>query len=149
MGRYREVQTEKDERRYAAAIWWALWAVCFGIMAYTVWMQVSEYRLVHEGKSIVAEYRMNKGVEQATYYDEEHHYHAYDLTGAGAAHDEDTVVLYYMDNIDLAQPKLSFGTWLRSYAIFGVGLVLLSIKLYFVYKEDHSVYNAGSSRTDE
>ncbi len=136
MGRYREVQTKKDDRSYEAGVWWALWIVCFGVMAYTVWMQISEYRLVHEGTSIVAEYVAYKGAEQANYYDEEHRYHFYDLTGAGAVHDEDTIVLYYRDNIDLAQPRIGFATWLRSYAIFGTGLILLSIRLYFIYKHE-------------
>lgn len=148
MGRYRDVKTEKDDRRYAAGIWWILWAVCFGIMAYTIFMQVSEYRLVHEGKSIVAKYSLDKGVERATYFDEENHYHTYDLTGVGAAHDEDTIVLYYRDDINLAQPRIGASTWIRSYAIFGVGLILLSIRLYFIYKADHRVYGVGSTQTD-
>lgn len=148
MGRYRDVQTEKDARSYAATIWWILWAVCFVIMLYTVWMQISEYRLVHNGKSIVAEYSLYKGVERATYYDEENHYHSYDLSGLGAAHGEDTIVLYYMDDINLAQPRIGFKTWLRTYAIFGVGLVLLSIRLLFIYKADHKIYDVGSTQID-
>lgn len=149
MGRYRDVQTEKDARRYAAGIWWILWAVCFGIILYTVWMQYLEYRLVHEGKSIVAEYSVYKGSEQATYYDDENHYHSYNLTGMDAAHDGDTIVLYYKDDINLAQPRIAVRTWLRSYAIFGVGLILLSIRLYFIYKSDYSVYDVGNTQIDD
>ena len=134
MGRYKEEYSEKEDRRYTTTLWWILWVVFFGILAYTVLMHVSEYKLVHEGKSIVAEYRFYKGVEQAAYYDEENHYHLYDITGVGADHDEDTVVLYYMDDINLAEPKIGAKTWIRSYAIFGTGLILLSIRLFFIYK---------------
>ncbi len=66
MGRYRQVLSEKKEKSYQARIWWALWLVCFCVIAYTMWM---------------------------------------------------------------------------SYSIFGIAIILISVRLYFIYKEDHSVYN--------
>ena len=149
MGRYREVQTEKDARRYSATIWWALWAVCLGIMVYTVWMQYSEYMSIKDANSVVAKYTSENGMERASFTDEDNHYHSFDITGMGAKHDGDSIVLYYTDDIYLAQPRIGAATWIRSYAIFGIGFILLSIKLIVVYRSDHSVYDAGSSSIDE
>ncbi|MBR6326382.1 MAG: hypothetical protein IKR61_06205, partial [Lachnospiraceae bacterium] len=70
-------------------------------------------------------------------------------TGMGAEHDGDSIVLYYTDDINLAQPRIGVATWIRTYAIFGVALILLSIRLIVVYRSDHSVYSDGSLATDE
>ena len=43
----------------------------------------------------------------------------------GKEHDGDSIVLYYTDDIDLAQPRIGVATWIRTYAIFGVALILL------------------------
>ena len=67
----------------------------------------------------------------------------------GAEHDGDSIVLYYTDDMDLAQPRIGVATWIRTYAIFGVALLLLSIRLIVVYRSDHSVYGDGSLSTDE
>jgi hypothetical protein len=153
MGRYREVHTEKEAkrfaRRYAASIWWVLWAVCFVILAYTARMQFSDYQSTKGANSVVAKYSSEKGVERATFMDEDNHYHSYDITGMGAEHDGDSIVLYYTDDINLAQPRIGASTWIRSYAIFGVALVLLSIRLIFIYRSDHSVYADGNLSIDE
>lgn len=149
MARYREVQTEKKARQYDSAIWWALWAVCVLVLAYTVSMQYSEYKSTKDAKSFVAKYTYENGQEHATFLDEDNHYHSYNITGMGAKHDEDSIVLYYTDDINLAQPRIGAATWIRSYVLFGVGFILISIKLIFVYKSDHSVYDAGSSSLDE
>ena len=65
--------------------------------------------------------------------DEENHYHSFNITGMGAEHDGDSIVLYYKDDINLAEPQIGAATWIRSYAIFGTGFVLLSIKLISIY----------------
>ncbi len=153
MARYREVHTEKEAkrfaRRYAATIWWVLWAICFIILAYTVRMQYSEYKSIKGADSVVAKYSSGKGYEQAAFMDQDGHYHSYNITGMGAEHDGDSIVLYYKDDIDLAQPRIGVATWIRTYAIFGVALLLLSIRLIVVYRSDHSVYADGSLSTDE
>ena len=153
MGRYREVHTEKEARRsarrYTSSIWWVLWTVCFVILAYTVRMQYSEYKSIKGANSVVAKYSFEKGVERATFMDEDKHYHSYDITGMGAEHDGDSIVLYYTDDINLAQPRVGAATWIRSYAIFGVAFILLSIRLIVIYRSDHSVYADGSLTTDE
>ena len=143
MGRYREVQTEKEARRYASAIWWVLWAVCFLMLAYTVRMQYSEYICFKGAKSIVAKYVYDNGVERAVLMDEDNHYHSFNITGMGAKHDGDSIVLYYTDDINFAQPRIGAATWIRSYVLFGVGFILISIRLVFIYRSDHSVYDVG------
>lgn len=146
MGRYREVHTEKEAERYArrypATICWALWVICFLILAYTVAMHCSEYIRIKDANSVVAKYTSEKDFEHASFFDEDNHYHSYDITGMGAEHDGESIVLYYKDNIDLAQPRVGLATWLRSYVLFGIVLILLSIRLVLIYKSDHSVYDA-------
>ncbi len=149
MGRYREVHTEKEERRYATAIWWGLWAFCLLILIYTVRMQYSEYKNIKGANSVVAKYTFANGRECASFMDEDNHYHSYDITGMGAKYDGDSIVLYYTDDINLAQPRIGAGTWIRSYALFGIAFILLSIKLVTLYRSDHSVYDVGNSSTDE
>ena len=153
MGRYREVHTEKEAKRfarqYAATVWWVLWAICFLILAYTVRMQYSEYKSIKGANSVVAKYSSEKGVELATFMDEDNHYHSFDITGMGAKHDGDSIVLYYTDDVNLAQPRVGAATWIRSYAIFGVAFILLSIRLIVIYRSDHSVYTDGSFSSDE
>lgn len=153
MGRYREVHTEKEAkrnaRRYAATIWWVLWAFCFIILVYTARMQYSEYKRIQGANSVVAKYTSGKSGEFATFMDEDNHYHSYTITGMGAEHDGDSIVLYYKDDINFAQPRVGVATWIRSYAIFGVAIILLSIRLIVVYRSDHSVSADGSLATDE
>jgi hypothetical protein len=153
MGRYREVHSEKEAkrnaRRYAATIWWVLWAFCFIILAYTARLQYVEYKSIQGANSVVAKYTSDKNVELATYTDDDGRYHSYHITGMGAEHDGDSIVLYYKDDINLAQPRVGAATWIRSYAIFGIAIILLSIRLIVVYRSDHSVYGDGSLSTDE
>ena len=149
MGRYREEYTEKGERRFAATIWWVLWTVCFLILAYTASMQYSEYKSINGAKSVAAKYILDKGVERATFTDEDNHYHSIDITGIGAKHDGDSIVLYYTDDINLAQPRIYAATWIRSYVLFGIGFILLSIRLIIIYRPVHHVYDAGSSSIGE
>ena len=148
MGRYREVQTEKDARRYSATIWWVLWAVCVLVLIYTVKTQYSEYKSIKGANSVVAKYTFANGREIASFMDGDNHYHSIDITGMGAKYDGDSIVLYYTDDINLAQPRIGASTWIRSYAIFGVGFILISIRLIAIYRSDNSVYDVGSSSTE-
>ena len=147
MGRFREVHTEKEAKRYArryvATICWMLWAICSIILGYTVAMQYSEYKNIKGATSVVAKYSSGKGYEQASFMDDENHYHSYDITGMGAEHDGDSIVLYYKDNVDLALPRVGASTWIRSYVLFGLAFIYLSIRLIVIYKSDHSVNDAN------
>ena len=144
MGRYRERLTEKQEkredRRFDTAIWWVLWALCLFLVAYIVRMQYSEYKSIKGAKTVVANYTVSNKVERAAFRDEDGNFHSFDITGEGAEHDGDTIVLYYKDNIDLAEPRLSVGTWIRAYVLFGIPFVLLSVKLVFIYKPRRNDY---------
>lgn len=153
MGRYREVHTEKDARkfarRYVSTVWWLLWVICFLILAYTAIMQFSEYKRIKGAESVVADYVSYNGVERAVFMDEDNHYHNYYITGMGAKHDGDSIVLYYKDDINLAQPRIDALILIRSYVIFGIALILFSIRLIVIYKSDQSVYDVESFATDE
>ena len=72
--------------------------------------------------------------------DEENHYHSFNITGMGAEHDGDSIVLYYKDVINLAKPRVGVGTWIRSYVLFGIAFVLISTRLIFIYRSYHSVH---------
>ena len=72
--------------------------------------------------------------------DEENHYHSFNITGMGAEHDGDSIVLYYKDDINLAKPRVGVGTWIRSYVLFGIAFVLISTRLIFIYRSYHSVH---------
>lgn len=148
MGRYRQVQTEKDAKSYAARIWWALWLVCFFVLFYTAWQQLIEFDLVHNGQSITATYNVYKGAEIATYRDDANHYYSFDVSGLDARHEEDTIEMYYKDSIYSAQPRVRVRTWVKSYVLFGIGLILLSIKLWRIYTSNQDIYDVGSTLID-
>lgn len=141
MGRYREVETIQDSRSYDARIWWAFWAVALIVLIYTAWHQIREYDLVHNGNSIVAEYYIYNEQELARYLDENNRYHSYNVSGLNAIHEEDTITLYYKTSIDAAEPHRHPKTWIYSYIIFGIALVLCSLKIYKIYTEDREVYD--------
>ncbi len=44
-------------------------------------------------------------------------------------------------NLDLAEPKVGLATWIRSYVIFGIAIILLSIMLIAIYRSDHGIYD--------
>ena len=56
MGRYRVVETDRQERSYEARIWWALWGIALLALIYTVYHQFREYDLIHNGQSM--DYRL-------------------------------------------------------------------------------------------
>ncbi len=61
----------------------------------------------------------------------------------GAAHDGDSIVLYYKGDIDSALPRVGAATWIRSYVLFGLAFIYLSIRLIVIYKSDHNIYDAN------
>ncbi len=136
MGRYREVQTEQQEKSYEARIWWALWAIALIALAYTVWHQVREYDLVHNGQCIEAEYYVYNGQELAKYLDQDNRYHSYNVSGFDAVHDEQTIKLYYKDNINFAEPRRRFRSWLFSYLLFVPAFAGCSLRLHKIYRKN-------------
>lgn len=143
MGRYQTVETEKHSKSYAARIWWALWAVAFVVLVYTAWTHVREFYLVKTGDCIVANYSVYNGEEIAHYRDEAtNSYYTYYLSGMDAVHEEDTVKLYYKNgHIDDAEPHRDVMLWVKNYVIFGIAIILLSLKIKSIYSQEFDVYD--------
>lgn len=135
MGRYREVETEQQEKSYEARIWWALWCVALTVLIYTVWHQYREFDLVHNGQCIEAEYHVYNGNELARYRDENNGYHSYNVSGMDAIHGEQTILLYYKDNIAHAEPHRHPRVWLFSYVLFVPIFVGCSLRLRKIYRQ--------------
>ena len=139
MGRYRTVETEKEEQSYEARIWWAFWIVSIVVIAYTAWHQYRNYNLVHTGTCIEAKYQEKEGIKIATYHDENGNQIAsYTLNGLSPVLGDGTVKLYYKDNIHYAEPQTDIRAWLGSYIIFGLVLIGCSWKLKTIYSRKAS-----------
>lgn len=135
MGRYRTVESEKDEQSYEARVWWMFLAVAVIVLSYTIWHHYRNLDLVQNGTCIVAEYFVHNNQPQARYQDESGHINIFNLSSLSAEHDENTVKLYYKDNIKFAEPKRELKSWIISYGIFGLMFVGCSFKLYTIYKK--------------
>ena len=141
MGRYRHVETAREKRSLEARIWWTFFGISLLVLCYTVFHQVKEYRLVHYGNSFEAEYQVYQGRELATYYDENNHYYHYDISGMDAIHGENTVTMYYTDDMYRAQPHMHPRMWIFPYALFGVMFLVCSLRLRKIYsKKNLSLY---------
>ena len=138
MGRYRTVETEKDEQSFEARIWWAFWIIALIVIAYTVYHQCRNYDMMHNGTCIEAEYFVYNGQEIARYRDDTGNIVSFNLSGLNAVHDEDTIKLYYKDRINFAEPQRETMVWVKSYVIFGLGLLFCSWKLKKIYSRKPS-----------
>lgn len=135
MGRYRTVESEKDEQSYEARIWWMFLVVALIVLSYTIWHHYLNYNLVQNGTCIEAQYFVQSNQAQARYQDEAGQIYTYNLSSLNADHDEDTVKLYYVTDIRHAEPKRALKSWLFSYLFFGLMFVGCSFKLYTIYKK--------------
>lgn len=144
MGRYRTVESEKDEQSYEARVWWMFLAVAVIVLSYTIWHHYRNYDLVQNGTCIEAEYFVHSNQAQARYQDENGQIVTFNLSNSGADHDENTVKLYYREDIRHAEPKRELSSWLMPYGIFGLMLVGCVFKLFTIYrkKPDTTVYEA-------
>ncbi len=133
MGRYRAVETDRQERSYEARIWWAFWGIALIALIYTVFHQFREYDLTHNGQCIEAEYFTYNGQERARYYDENGGYHSYNLSGMDSVHGEHTILLYYKTNLSAAEPHIHPRVWIISYVLFVPLLAGASFRLYKIY----------------
>lgn len=135
MGRYRNVETAKDEQSYEARVWWVFWIIALIVIIYTAWHQYRNYDLVHNGKCVEAQYYVYNEQEQARFKDENGNWVNKSLEGLNAIHDEDTVLVYYKDYMSLAEPKRDPKAWLYSYLIFVPLLAGTTWKLVTIYKK--------------
>lgn len=135
MGRYRTVESEKDEQSYEARVWWMFLVVAIIVLSYTIWHHYLNHNLVQNGTCIEAQYFIQSNQAQARYQDESGQIYTYNLSNLDADHDEDTVKLYYMTDIRHATPKRTIKFWLFSYTVFGLMFVGCIFKLYLIYKK--------------
>lgn len=147
MGRYRTVETEKDEKSYEARIWWTFWGISLIVLVYTAYHQIREYDLVHNGQCIEAEYYIYHGQELARYVDENGGYHSYNVDGRAAIHGENTILLYYKTDLSAAEPHIHPWIWIRSYILFGLLLVVSTLLLRKIYREDHTTNHGRETYT--
>lgn len=133
MGQYDHFETEQDEKSFAARIWWVLWIVALLALAYSIYHHTRSFNLVHNGTCIEAEYYVYNGEEIARYTDENNRHYSYNLSGLDAIHEENTVKLYYIDRIQLAEPRRDPKIWIFSYLGFGAAIVFCSYKLVKIY----------------
>lgn len=146
MGRYQNYESEKTEQSYEARIWWALWAVALVVILYTGWQQYRNFDLIHNGNCIEAEYKLYKERELARIWDQEtgNLIQSFDVSGLDALHGEDTILLYYKDDLSQAEPQRETTAWIKSYVIFGLMFAGCSWKLRRIYTKNPSteIYTA-------
>lgn len=131
------METEQEAKSYEARIWWVLWFIALGVLLYTAYHHISEYHRVHGGHCIEAEYFVYNGRELAMYRDENNINHSYDLSGYDAVHEEDTVKLYYTDNVSLAEPRRTPSSWIAPYFFSTAALAFFSWILIRIYRRPH------------
>lgn len=135
MGLYREVKTELQERSYEARIWWALWGIALVVLIFTVWHQILEFDLIRNGHCFEAEFYISNGKELARYRDENNRYRIHNISSLYTLHEENTIKMYYKDDIEQAQPRMHPGVWIIAYLLFGSMFVGCSFKLRRIYRE--------------
>ena len=135
MGRYRTVESEKDEQSYEARIWWMFLVVALIVLSYTIWHHYLNHNLVQSGTCIEAEYFVQNNQAQARYRDDAGQIYTYNLSSLNADHQGDTVKLYYKTDIRHAEPQRALQSWLFSYVLFGLMFIGCSFKLYLIYKK--------------
>lgn len=135
MGRYNNIEMEQDDKSFDARIWWVFWIVALVVILYTVYHHSRSWDLVHNGNCIEAEYFVYNGQEMARYYDESNRYYSYNLSGLDPIHEENTIKLYYKDNLRLAEPRRNPKIWIFSYLGFGAGFAFCSYTLVKIYRQ--------------
>jgi len=148
MGKYQQYETIKDQRSYDARIWWALWAIALLVLIFTVWHTVRQRDLIRNGNCIEADYYTYNGQELARYIDPEGRIYSFNVSGLSTVHLENTVLLYYKDQISLAEPQINPKLFLACYIGFGLALVLISCKLVKIYKSPYYANEVQNSNPD-
>ncbi len=128
------IYDERSEKKYHSTIWKVLSGVFILSLIVMVVSHVKELNLIFNGKSIEAEYYVeSSGRVKASYYDEDRNFYGYDLTEVYAAHSEDSVTLYYMDDIRKAVPRAPWWYWAERYTFFIALLAFSCWRLWKIY----------------
>lgn len=127
------VYDEKKEKKYQARIWVFILGVAVLILLRGISFHVEEIKMKTSYSVIEAIY--HEGTAQAVYREENGIYHQYDISGFSAEYEEDTICLYYKDNVAYAQPVHEIGFWIKTYSIFGMISVFCILRLRKIYKK--------------
>lgn len=129
------VYNESSEKKYHSTLWKVLAGVFLLTLLVLTVSLVKELTLVFYGQKIEADYYVDSnGRAKAGYYDADRNFYAYDFTGMEAVHDEDSITLYYTDNIRKAVLRTPWWYWARRYTFF---LVLAGFSIWRIYKIYH------------
>lgn len=145
MGRYRSKKDYvREEKEYQSAIWKGFLAFCLLLLLYTVYHHSKELITVFTGTAIICEYEEGNIPGQAfavAKYKTDNQIYYFDLEGYAPVIKNNTVTLYYTEQISQAIPRNRTSSWLRSYILFG-GISVLSIwKIRKIYKEPSYLYD--------
>lgn len=111
---------EKKKKKYNfAVVWLVLAVISFVILVGMIFSHINEWSAIKLGHKIVAEYHEDDTGIYANYYDEEGNLYTFNLISYYPVHDGDHVNLYYLTNINEAQPANTLISWVRNYIIFG------------------------------
>lgn len=126
------VYNDKEEKKYQRTVWLVLAILAGGILISLVCRHIGDLRLIGSANMIEAKYEERGAQRIAEYTDENGRVYKYAL-GAYAAHDGDSIRLYYGEDIRQAVPVSSWGWWIFQYlffgAVFGVSLWRL-VRIY-------------------
>ena len=147
MGRYRSKKNyAKEVKENQSAIWKGFLVFCSLILLYTVYHHGKELITVFTGTAIVCEYEEGNTPGQAyaiARYRNGDQLYSFDLEGYDPVVKDNTITLYYTEQISQAIPRNRAASWLRSYILFG-GISALSIwKIRKIYKEPDCLYDSN------
>lgn len=148
MGRYRSKKDYvKEYKENQSAIWKGFLTFSILLLLYTVYHHGKELITVFTGTAITCEYEEGNVSGRAyaiAKYKEGTHVYSFNLDGYAPVIKNNTVTLYYTEQISRAIPQNRASSWLRSYILFG-GISALSIwKIRKIYKEPNYLYDYNS-----
>ncbi len=127
---------KKAEQRYESRIWKCLLGVAMLVLAFTLWLHIREVQVIHNGSMIECAYYVDdRGVGNASYYDEEDRLYTFKFTGQKFVHSDDSVEMYYVGNISDAIPKTSIMVWIGYYAFFGILAAICIWRIKVIYSK--------------
>ncbi len=128
---------EKAEKKYDGAIWKYLLGVGIVVFALSLWAHVRELQVIKNGTAIECEYYVEdkKKEEIAHYHDTANNRdYIFNVTMMNAVHTEETITMYYVDDINNAVPRTAVTTWMFYYAFFGT---MIAISMWRIRKNKY------------
>lgn len=127
---------EKKEKRYQSSIWKYLFALASIMLILTSYKFIEELNFIINGSSFVASYDVdNDGAEIVRYFDEDKNFYMFNVTGLNAVHEETTIKMYYLDDMNEAVPRTVWWLWFFYYAFFGIIFGISLWKIILIYRK--------------